>query len=175
VLGPGGHPSAIVAALTGAPVRAVTGRGTGIDDPGLERKVAAIETALGLHRLDRQDPIGVLAAVGGLEIAGLVGAILAAASASVPVVLDGFITGSAALVAAAIAPNLPSRLIAAHRSVEPGHAIVLDRLGLRPILELDLRLGEGSGAALAIPIIRAAARICGEMATFEEAGLSGSS
>jgi nicotinate-nucleotide--dimethylbenzimidazole phosphoribosyltransferase len=166
--------SAIVASLTGAPVRAVTGRGTGIDDPGLERKVAAIETALALHRPDPQDPIGIIAAVGGLEIAGLVGAILAAASASVPVILDGFITGSASLVAAAIAPNLPGRLIAAHRSVEPGHAIVLERLGLRPIFELDLRLGEGSGAALAIPIIRAAARICGEMATFDEAGVSGS-
>jgi nicotinate-nucleotide--dimethylbenzimidazole phosphoribosyltransferase len=134
-----------------------------------------IEAALILHRPDPQDPIGVLAAVGGLEIAGLVGAILVAAAARVPIVLDGFITGAAALVATAIAPNLPDRLLAAHRSVEPGHAIVLDRLGLRPILELDLRLGEGSGAALAIPIIRAAARICGEMATFEQAGVSGSS
>jgi nicotinate-nucleotide--dimethylbenzimidazole phosphoribosyltransferase len=167
--------SAIAAALTGAPVRAVTGRGTGVDDPGLERKIAVIEAALILHRPDPQDPIGVLAAVGGLEIAGLVGAILVAAAARVPIVLDGFITGAAALVATAIAPNLPDRLLAAHRSVEPGHAIVLDRLGLRPILELDLRLGEGSGAALAIPIIRAAARICGEMATFEQAGVSGSS
>lgn len=167
--------SVLVAALTGAPVRAVTGRGTGVDDPGLERKVAAIEAALALHRPDPVDPIGVLAAVGGLEIAGLVGAMLAAAAERVPIVLDGFITAAAALVAAALAPNLPDRMLAAHRSVEPGHAIVLDRLGLRPILELDLRLGEGSGAALAIPIIRAAARICGEMATFEQAGISGSS
>lgn len=166
--------SAIVAALTGSPVRAVTGRGTGVDDPGRERKVAAIEAALALHRLDPQDPLGLLAAVGGLEIAGLVGSILAAAAERIPVILDGFITGSAALVATALAPNLPDRLLAAHRSVEPGHAIVLDRLGLWPILELDLRLGEGSGAALAIPIIRAAARICGEMATFEQAGVSSS-
>jgi nicotinate-nucleotide--dimethylbenzimidazole phosphoribosyltransferase len=165
--------SAIVAALTGVRVAEVTGRGTGVDDPALERKVALIEAALAMHRLDPGDPIGVLATVGGLEIAGLVGAILGAAAARIPVVLDGFITGAAALVAAGLAQNLSDRLIAAHRSVEPGHAIVLDRLGLAPILELDLRLGEGSGAALAIPIIRAAARICGEMATFAQAAVSG--
>jgi nicotinate-nucleotide--dimethylbenzimidazole phosphoribosyltransferase len=144
-----------------------------VDDPGLERKVAVIETALALHELDPEDPLAILAAVGGLEIAGLVGAMLAAGAARIPVVLDGFITGAAGLVAAGLAPNLPDRLIAAHRSVEPGHAIVLDRLGLTPILQLDLRLGEGSGAALAIPIIRAAARISGDMATFDEAGVSG--
>ena len=166
--------SAIVAALTGLPPGAVTGRGTGVDDPGLGRKIAVIEAALALHQLDPDDPIGILSAVGGLELAGLVGAMLAAAAARIPVVLDGFITGAAALVAAGLAPNLPDRLIAAHRSVEPGHAIVLDRLGATPILQLDLRLGEGSGAALAIPIIRAAARICGEMATFDEAGVSDS-
>lgn len=165
--------SAIASALTGTSVSAVTGRGTGVDDRAFERKVAVIEGALAMHRLDPRDPIGVLAAVGGLEIAGLVGAILGAAAARIPVVLDGFITGAAALLAAGLAPNLPDRLIAAHRSVEPGHAIVLDRLGLAPILDLDLRLGEGSGAALAIPIIRAAARICGEMATFEQAAVSG--
>jgi nicotinate-nucleotide--dimethylbenzimidazole phosphoribosyltransferase len=166
--------SAIVAALTGTPPAAVTGRGTGVDDPGLARKIGVIEAALALHDLDDADPVGVLAAVGGLEIAGLVGAILAAAAADVPLVLDGFITGAAALVAAAIAPNVAGRMIAAHRSVEQGHAIVLERLGLAPILQLDLRLGEGSGAALAIPLIRAAARIGGEMATFEQAGVSGS-
>jgi nicotinate-nucleotide--dimethylbenzimidazole phosphoribosyltransferase len=165
--------SAIVSVMTGVPAAAVTGRGTGVDDPAFERKIALIDAALALHDLDPRDPIGVLAAVGGLEIAGLVGAILGAAEARIPVVLDGFITGAAALVAVGLAPNLPDRLIAAHRSVEPGHAIVLDRLGLAPILELDLRLGEGSGAALAIPIIRAAATICGEMATFEQAAVSG--
>jgi nicotinate-nucleotide--dimethylbenzimidazole phosphoribosyltransferase len=164
--------SAIVAALTGRPAVEVTGRGTGVDDPALERKVALIDAALALHRLDPADPLGVLAAVGGLEIAGLVGAILGASEAGIPVVLDGFITGAAALVAVALAPSVAGRLIAAHRSVEPGHAIVLERLGLAPILQLDLRLGEGSGAALAIPIVRAAARICGEMATFSEAGVS---
>jgi nicotinate-nucleotide--dimethylbenzimidazole phosphoribosyltransferase len=165
--------SAIVSAMTGLSASSVTGRGTGVDDPAFQRKIALIDAALALHRLDPRDPIRILSAVGGLEIAGLVGAILAAAEARIPVVLDGFITGAAALVAVAIAPNLPDRLIAAHRSVEPGHAIVLDRLGLRPILALDLRLGEGSGAALAIPIIRTAARICGEMATFEQAAVSG--
>jgi nicotinate-nucleotide--dimethylbenzimidazole phosphoribosyltransferase len=164
--------SAIVAALTGRPAVEVTGRGTGVDDPTLERKVALIDAALALHRLDPADPLGVLAAVGGLEIAGLVGAILGASEAGIPVVLDGFITGAAALGAVALAPSVAGRLIAAHRSVEPGHAIVLERLGLAPILQLDLRLGEGSGAALAIPIVRAAARICGEMATFSEAGVS---
>jgi nicotinate-nucleotide--dimethylbenzimidazole phosphoribosyltransferase len=165
--------SAIVAALAGVPAAEVTGRGTGVDDPALERKIALVEAALAMHRVDPRDPVGVLVAVGGLEIAGLVGAILGAAAARIPVVLDGFITGAAALLATGLAPNLPDRLIAAHRSVEPGHAIVLDRLGLAPILELDLRLGEGSGAALAIPIIRAAAKICGEMATFEQAAVSG--
>jgi nicotinate-nucleotide--dimethylbenzimidazole phosphoribosyltransferase len=164
--------SAIVAALAGRPAVEVTGRGTGVDDPALVRKIAVIEGALALHGLDPTDALGVLAAVGGLEVAGLVGAILGAAEAGIPIVLDGFITGAAALVATGLAPNVAGRLIAAHRSVEPGHAIVLERLGLSPILELDLRLGEGSGAALAIPIIRAAARICGEMATFAEAGVS---
>lgn len=164
--------SAIVAALTGRPPVEVTGRGTGVDDPGLGRKVRAIEAALALHRPDPADPLGVLGAVGGLEIAGLVGAILAAAAARVPVVLDGFITGAAGLLAAALAPNLAGRQIASHRSVEPGHAIVLDRLRLEPLLDLRLRLGEGSGAALAIPLLVSAARICGEMATFDSAGVS---
>ena len=164
--------SAIVAALTGRPALAVTGRGTGLDAAGVARKAAVIEEALARHRPDPADPIAVLAAVGGLEIAALVGAILEAAARGVPVVLDGFITGAAALVATGLAPRLPSRLIAAHRSAEPGHRIVLDTLGLEPVLDLDLRLGEGSGAALAIPIVAAAARILGEMATFDGAGVS---
>ena len=159
--------SALVAALTGEPVATVTGRGTGIDDRTHARKVAAIERALAVNRPNVADPVGVLAAVGGLEIAALVGLILAAAAARIPVVLDGFITGAAALLATAIEPALPPRLIAAHRSSEPGHAIVLERLGLRPCLDLDLRLGEGSGAALGIGLIVAACRIRDEMATFE--------
>ena len=117
-------------------------------------------------------PLDVLATVGGLEIAALVGAILGAAANRIPVVLDGFITGAAALVAARLAPDVPARLIASHRSAEPGHRIVLEMLGLEPILDLGLRLGEGSGAALAIPVIRSAARLLGEMATFEDAGVS---
>ena len=165
--------SALVAALTGEPVSRVTGRGTGIDDRTHARKLAAVEQALAVNRPRADDPVGVLAAVGGLEIAALVGLILGAAAARIPVVLDGFITGAAALVAAAVAPTLPPRLIAAHRSTEPGHGIVLERLGLRPYLDLDLRLGEGSGAALAIGLIVAACRIRDEMATFESAAVSG--
>jgi len=164
--------SAIVAALTGRPAIDVTGRGTGLDDAGVRRKAEVIDAALARHRPDPGRPLEVLATVGGLEIAALVGAIMAAAAVRIPVVLDGFITGAAALVAAGLAPELPSRLIASHRSAEPGHAVVLTELGLEPILDLGLRLGEGSGAALAIPVIRSAARILGEMATFESAGIS---
>jgi nicotinate-nucleotide--dimethylbenzimidazole phosphoribosyltransferase len=164
--------SAIVAALLDRPARDVTGRGTGLDDDGVRRKAAVIETALALHRPDPSRPVEVLAAVGGLEIAAIAGAILEAAGRRVPVVLDGFITGAAALVAARLAPDLPPRLIASHRSVEPGHRIVLETLGLEPILDLGLRLGEGSGAALAMPVVAAAARILGEMATFEDAGVA---
>jgi nicotinate-nucleotide--dimethylbenzimidazole phosphoribosyltransferase len=131
-----------------------------------------IESAVVLHAPDPDDPIGVLAAVGGLEIAALVGAMLEAAAARAPVVLDGFITGAAALVAVRVAPAIGPRLLAAHRSVEPGHAAVLARLGLRPVLELDLRLGEGTGAALAIGLLAAACRVRDEMATFESAGVS---
>ncbi|MDO8484649.1 MAG: nicotinate-nucleotide--dimethylbenzimidazole phosphoribosyltransferase [Candidatus Limnocylindrales bacterium] len=167
--------SAIVAALTGEPVHRVTGRGTGVDDEALARKVAAIEEALAVNRPDRADPIGVLAAVGGFEIATLVGLILGAAAARIPVVLDGFITGAAALVGAALQPALAPRLIAAHRSPEPGHAIVLERLGLRPYLDLSMRLGEGSGAALLIGLLATACQVRDEMATFESAAISGPS
>jgi nicotinate-nucleotide--dimethylbenzimidazole phosphoribosyltransferase len=165
--------SAIVAALTGRPPADVTGRGTGVDDAGRARKVDAIERALALHRPDPADPIGVLAAVGGLEIAALVGVILAAAADRVPLVLDGFITGAAALVASGLAPTVGERLFAGHRSVEPGHAVVLDRLGTRPLLDLDLRLGEGTGAALAMGLIVAAVQARDGMATFDAAGVDG--
>jgi nicotinate-nucleotide--dimethylbenzimidazole phosphoribosyltransferase len=165
--------SALAAILTGRPPSELTGRGTGLDDVAVAHKVAVIERALDRRRPDAGDPLAVLAAVGGLEIAALVGAILAAAEARIPVVLDGFITGSAALVAAAIAPGVTPRLIASHVSAEPGHRIVLERLGLRPLFDLDLRLGEGSGAALALPLIRAACATLGEMATFDGAGVSG--
>jgi len=165
--------SALVAALTDRPPVEVTGRGTGLDADAVRRKVSVIEAALDRHQPRRDDPIEALAAVGGFEIAALVGAILAGAEARTPVVLDGFITGAAALVAATIAPGLGLRLIASHRSPEPGHAAVLEELGLDPLLDLDLRLGEGTGAALALPVIRSATLLLAGMATFERAGVSG--
>jgi nicotinate-nucleotide--dimethylbenzimidazole phosphoribosyltransferase len=165
--------AAIAAVMTGATPADVTGLGTGIDDAARLRKVAVIEAAIARNEPDPADPIGVLSAVGGLEIGALVGVILGATAARVPVVLDGFITGAAAVLAAGLAPGIAGRLIAAHRSVEPGHAILLDRLGLRPLLELDLRLGEGTGAALAFQVIDAAVRIRDEMATFASAAVSG--
>lgn len=165
--------SALVAALTGSSPGDVTGRGTGIDDIAHRRKVAAIERALARNRPDPADPVGVLAAVGGLEIGALAGVILGCVAARVPVVLDGFITGAAALVAATLSPVVAERVIASHRSVEPGHAVVLDRLGLLPLLDLDLRLGEGTGAALAVQLIDAAVRVRDEMATFASAAVSG--
>lgn len=164
--------SAITAVFTGLPVAQVTGRGAGLDDQGLARKVAMIERALEVNRPDPCDPLGVLAKVGGLEIAGLAGVVIGAAASRVPVVIDGFISGAAALVAAALVPEVTPYLIAAHQSVEVGHRAVLAHLGLRPLLNLDLRLGEGTGAALAFPIIEGAARILNEMATFAEAGVS---
>jgi nicotinate-nucleotide--dimethylbenzimidazole phosphoribosyltransferase len=165
--------SAVVAVMAGAAPVAVTGHGTGIDDATHRRKVAVIERAIARNAPDPADPIGVLAAVGGLEIGALVGVILGAVAVRVPMVLDGFITGASALLAADLAPRVAERVIAAHRSVEPGHAIVLDRLGLRPILDLDLRLGEGTGAALAIQLIDAAMRVRDGMATFTSAAVSG--
>jgi nicotinate-nucleotide--dimethylbenzimidazole phosphoribosyltransferase len=165
--------SALTTVLSGSPAGAVTGRGTGIDDATHRRKIAAIERAIEVNRPDPADPVGVLAAVGGLEIAVLVGIIVGAAAARIPVVLDGFITGSAALVAIGLDVNVAPRLVAAHRSVEPGHAVILERLGRDPLLDLDLRLGEGTGAALAMGLIAAAARVRDEMATFESAAVSG--
>jgi nicotinate-nucleotide--dimethylbenzimidazole phosphoribosyltransferase len=167
--------SAIVAALTGAAASRVTGTGTGIDDDRRAHKIAVIEHALEVNRPDPSDPLGVLAAVGGLEIAALVGLMLGAAAARIPVVLDGFITAAAALVAATLQPALAPRLIASHRSTEPGHTLVLERLGLRPYLDLGMRLGEGSGAALLLGLVDSACRIRDEMATFESAAVSGPS
>ena len=165
--------SALVAALTGRRPADVTGRGTGLHDDAVRRKVSVIEEALELHRPRAEDPLGALAAVGGFEIAALVGAILVAAEARTPVVLDGFITGAAALVAATMAPGIGPRLIASHRSAEPGHAVVIERLGFDPLFDLDLRLGEGSGAALALPLIRSGTLLLAGMATFDSAGVSG--
>lgn len=164
--------SAIVAALTGSAVADVTGRGTGIDEATWRRKVAVIERALRVNNVDPAEPLDVLARVGGFEIAGLVGVMLGAAGHRLPVVLDGFITSAAALVTAALCPAVRGYMIAAHRSVERGHAAALEHLELEPLLALDLRLGEGSGAALALPILDAALAIHAEMATFSEAGIS---
>lgn len=164
--------SAIVAVITGEAVKKVTGRGTGIDDAGLEKKIAVIEEAIRVNKPNNKDAIEVLAKVGGFEIGGMAGVILAAASHSVPVVIDGFISGTAALVAYGIAPAVKDYMIAAHRSVERGHSVTLDYIGLKPLLDLDMRLGEGTGAALGISIVDAACKILGEMATFEDAGVS---
>ncbi len=161
----------LTCAFTGAPPELATGRGTGLDDAGLERKRAVVAAALRRARPDPADPLGVLAELGGFEIALLAGAALEAAARRVPVVLDGYITAGAALVAVALAPRLRHLLIAGHRSAEPGHRVALEHLGLQPLLALDMRLGEGSGAALALPIIQGAARTMREMATFAEAGV----
>jgi len=165
--------SAITTALTGAAPERVTGRGTGVDDATLARKLAVVRRALAVNAPDPRDGLDVLAKVGGFEIAGLVGVILAASARRVPVALDGFIAGAAALVAVALAPDARHALFAAHRSAEPGHALALEHLGLVPYLELGMRLGEGTGAALFVHLARAAARIFREMATFKSAGVSG--
>jgi nicotinate-nucleotide--dimethylbenzimidazole phosphoribosyltransferase len=164
--------SAVVAALTGAPVEAVTGAGTGVDEEGRGRKVAAIERALAVNHPDAGDGIDVLAKVGGLEIAGLCGVILAGAASRIPVVLDGFIAGAAALAAVRIKPEARHYLLASHRSTEPGARHVLDALGLEPYLDLGMRLGEGTGAALCIGLAKAAVKLLGEMATFKSAGVT---
>lgn len=164
--------SAIAAALTGGAPERVTGRGTGVDAATLARKVAVVRRALEVNRPDAGDGLDVLAKVGGFEIGGLVGVILAGAARRAPVVLDGFIAGSAALIAVALAPAARHALFAAHRSAEPGHVLVLDHLGLTPYLDLSLRLGEGTGAALFIHLARAAALVWSEMATFKAAGVS---
>jgi nicotinate-nucleotide--dimethylbenzimidazole phosphoribosyltransferase len=164
--------SAITAALTGADVTTVTGRGTGLDDEGWKRKVKVIEKAFKINRPNPKDAIDVLSKVGGFEIGGIAGVILAGARYQIPVVIDGFISGAAALIATSLSPEVKPYLIASHQSVEQGHKIILDHLGLKPLLNLDLRLGEGTGAALGIFLVEAAVRILNEMATFAEARVS---
>jgi nicotinate-nucleotide--dimethylbenzimidazole phosphoribosyltransferase len=165
--------SAIVAAITGVAVPEVTGRGTGIDDTTWERKVAVIDRALAVNQPDPADALDVLAKVGGYEIGGIAGVILGAAAHRCPVAIDGFISGAGALLAATLCPTVRDYLIPAHASVEVGHRVVLERLGLTPLLTLNLRLGEGTGAALAMMLVDAALAILREMATFAEAGVSG--
>jgi nicotinate-nucleotide--dimethylbenzimidazole phosphoribosyltransferase len=165
--------TAITAAFTSLPVAQLTGRGTGVDDAGLVRKMQVIEKALAVNKPDPNDALDVLMKVGGLEIAGLAGVVLGAAAQRVPVVIDGFISSAAALVAAELQPAVKPYLIGSHESVEIGHQAILQRLGIRPLFDLNMRLGEGTGAALAFNIIEGAARVLDEMATFAEAGVSG--
>lgn len=164
--------SAIVSAITGCSVENATGRGTGIDDKMLDNKIAVIKKALAVNNPDATDGLDVLSKIGGFEIGALAGVYLACASKRVPVVIDGFISGAAALIAYLIEPKAKDFMIASHYSVERGHKITLDFLGLKPLLDLDLRLGEGTGAALGISLIEASVKILNEMATFGDAGVS---
>jgi len=164
--------SAITAVMTGADVSMVTGAGTGLDDEGWRRKVKAIQKALEINQPDRNDPLDVLSKVGGFEIGGIVGVILAGAKYRIPIVVDGFISGAAALIASSLSPQAKAYLIASHQSVEKGHKIILESLGLKALLNLGMRLGEGTGAVLGIFLVEASLRILNEMATFTEAGVS---
>lgn len=165
--------SALIAALAGVPVSSVVGRGTGLDDTGLARKAAVVERALMVNRVDPTDPVGVLAAVGGLEIAALAGVVIGGAASGVCVIADGLISTAAALVALRMCPEATAYLFPSHLSAEPGHGVALQALDLDPVLDLDMRLGEGTGAVLAIGLLGAACRMMSGMATFDEAGVSG--
>lgn len=164
--------SAIAAVMTGRQVSSVTGRGTGISDETLKRKIAVIERGMEVNRPEAEDPIGVLSKVGGAEIGGIAGIVLGAAANRIPVVIDGFISTAGALIAYSIEPKVGEYMFAAHNSVEAGHKVMLEKMGLEPILDLNLRLGEGTGAALAMMMIEAGLKIYKEMATFGEAGVS---
>ncbi len=164
--------TAIIAVYSGISVKELTGRGTGIDDDGLKKKITAIEKGLELHKPDPGDPVGVLSKVGGLEIGGLAGLVIGAAANNIPVLCDGFISTAGALLACEIAPKAKSYLFASHNSVEAGHKFMLNHLGLRPLLDLEFRLGEGTGAALAMELVDASTRILADIKTFEEVGIS---
>ncbi|MBU1523248.1 MAG: nicotinate-nucleotide--dimethylbenzimidazole phosphoribosyltransferase [Candidatus Omnitrophica bacterium] len=164
--------SAIASVMVGKPPESVTGRGTGIDDKTLTNKIEIIKKAISLNKPDPKDAIDVLSKVGGFEIGGLAGIILAAARKRIPIVIDGFISSAAGLIAYQLEPKVKDYMIAGHCSCESGHRIILNYIGLRPILDLDLRLGEGTGAALAMSIIEAGVKIFNEMATFKSAGVS---
>lgn len=163
--------AALISAFTGRSPREVTGRGTGIDDKTLELKVCVIEEALRLHEPDLDDPLGTLAALGGLEHAAIVGLILMGAVYGVPVVLDGIVSDSAALVACALSTDCVGYLVAGHLSAEPGARVALEHLGLEAVFDLRMRLGEGTGGLLAVPVVQAGARVLREMATMEEMGI----
>jgi nicotinate-nucleotide--dimethylbenzimidazole phosphoribosyltransferase len=164
--------AAICAVITGKTVAEVTGRGTGITDEQLTHKVEVITRALAVNHPDPKQPLTMLAKIGGFEIGGLAGVMLGAAAHRIPVVIDGFISGAAALIATALAPGLKDYLIAAHLSAESGHRLLLEHLGLKPLLTLDMRLGEGTGAALGIFLVETSARLLAEMSTFAEAEVS---
>ncbi|TCB95871.1 nicotinate-nucleotide--dimethylbenzimidazole phosphoribosyltransferase [Micromonospora zingiberis] len=164
--------AALIAAFTGADAAEATGRGTGVDDPTYQHKIEVVGAALRRHTPDPTDPLGVLAAVGGLEHAALTGLILGAAARRVPVLLDGVIAVSAALAAVAFAPDAVGAMVAGHRSAEPGATVALRRLGLTPLIDLGLRLGEGTGALLALPVVTGAVRVLHEVATFDSAGVA---
>ncbi len=163
--------SAMAAVFTGLPAEMVTGYGTGINEESLKRKVAVIEKAIEVNRPDPKDALDVLSKVGGLEIAGIAGIVLGAAANRIPVVVDGFISSAGALAACELKPEVKGYIIAAHRSVEAGHLAVLNKIGHRPLLDLDMRLGEGTGAVLAMGLVEAGLRVLREMATFEQAGV----
>jgi nicotinate-nucleotide--dimethylbenzimidazole phosphoribosyltransferase len=164
--------AALIAALTGRAAAEVTGRGTGIDDATYAHKLAVVGRALALHAPDPADPLAVLAAVGGLEHAAIAGLVIGGAARGVPVVLDGVIAGAAALLVRTLAPTALDYCFAGHRSAEPGHAVALYALGLTPLIDLGLRLGEGTGAVLALPLLQCAARALRDMATFDSAGVA---
>ena len=164
--------SAIIAAISGLSVRDLTHRGTGINDAALENKIRVIEQGLALNKPDGNDPLDVLTKVGGLEIAAIAGLVLGCAANSIPVVIDGFISTAGALIASELHPHVRDYIFAAHQSVEIGHRVMLERIAARPILDLDFRLGEGTGAALAMGLIEAGVKVLKEMATFEQAGVS---
>src|SRR5438270_712513 len=163
-------PAALIAALTGRPAEDVTGRGTGIDDQMLATKIEVVRRALA--RTGQRQTLATLASLGGLEIAALAGFVIGGAAAGVPVIIDGVIAGAALLVAAELIPECVGYAVPGHRSTEPGASAVLERLNLQPLLDLDLRLGEGSGACLALPVLQASAKILREMATFDGAGVT---
>ena len=164
--------AAIACALMNVAAEKIAGRGTGVDDDGLKRKISVIENALAVNKPNPKDGLDVLSKVGGFEIGGLAGVMIGAASKHVPVMVDGFISTAAAMVAVTLAPECRQYLIAAHRSKENGHALMLEWLGIKPLLDFDLRLGEGTGAALGISMAEAACKVLAEMATFGEAGVS---
>lgn len=164
--------SAILTVFSGAGLEQTVGRGTGIGNEALENKRDVIRRTIEVNRPDRQDGLDVLARVGGLEIGGLAGVILGAAAARVPVIIDGFISGAAAMIAASLCPGSRDYMIASHVSVEPGHKLMLEELALKPMLFMNMRLGEGTGAALAASLVEASAKVLSEMATFTDAGVA---